>query len=101
MKIFKCAMENDEGKRSAKAFDYKDAVSYAMIFQRQIRKKQEESGGKDWTWEVYLPGPIAEEEAEIIMGIAGCWCDDSSEDSVRFYTNQSHPSWIRERHLYF
>lgn len=83
-----------------KTCDYKNAVSYAIIFQQQIRRKQEESGA-NWTWEAYLPGPISTEEAETIMGIAGCWCYDPSENSVRFYTNQNHPSWIRARQLYF
>lgn len=77
--------------------DYSKMVSYAMIYHQQIRKIKEESNGRNWEWEIYLPEPISTEEAELIMGIAGCWCDDPSEGSRRFYTNQNHPSWSNEK----
>jgi len=80
--------------------DYGQLVSYAVIFQRQIRKIQMESFGENWTWENYMEGPISSEDAELVMGIAGCWCEDASKQSVKFYTNQSHPSWLRERQVF-
>ena len=79
--------------------DYGDLVSYAIIFQRQIRRIKDESLGTDWMWENYIEGPISSEDAELIMGIAGCWCEETTNKSVRFYTNQNHPSWLRERQL--
>ena len=77
--------------------NYADAVSYGMIFHQQIRQKQELAYGSRWNWECYLPGPIDDEEAQMIMGIAGCWCYDPKAEEVRFYTNQNHPSWSRAR----
>ncbi|MGP1349819.1 MAG: hypothetical protein ACTTK0_09340 [Stomatobaculum sp.] len=78
-----------------------EMLSHAMVFQQQIRRKQKESAGRKWTWETYLPGPISTEDAELVMAIAGCWCYDPSEDSVRFYTNQNHPNWTGIRQPFF
>ena len=84
-----------------KEFNYKNTIAYAMVFQQQIRKAQMEYGGSDWTWESYLPGPMSREEAELVMGIAGCWCYDLSEENVKFYTNNNHPKWSGVRHSFY
>lgn len=80
--------------------DYGKILANATVFQRQIRRKQAEAGCS-WTWEAYFPGPLSKEEAELIMAIAGCWCDDPSEENVRFYTNQNHPRWSFARQFIY
>ena len=76
---------------------FSDAVSYGMLFHQQIRQQQLQALGSKWNWERYLPGPIADDEVQMIMGIAGCWCYDPRVEEVKFYTNQNHPSWSRIR----
>ena len=82
-------------------FEVNQMISHAMNFQQQIRRKQEESKDRSWTWEAYLPGPISSEDVELIMAIAGCWCCDPAMESVRFYVNQNHPNWSEDTPLYF
>ena len=65
-----------------------------MVFQRQIRQKQIEAHGRKWQWETLIPGPLSMEEAELIMSIAGCWCNDPSKECVKFYSNQNHISCL-------
>ena len=89
--------EPSESEVPVMGINFSDAVSYGMIFHQQIRQQQEQAYGSKWSWERLLPGPIDDEEAQTIMGIAGCWCYDPREDEVRFYTNQNHPSWSRIR----
>lgn len=49
----------------------------------------------NWKWERRIPGPLNSEEVEIICRMAGCWADYPSAqagETVRFYSNQYHPS---------
>lgn len=80
--------------------DYALVVSQAIVFQQQIFRKQEEANGDCWAWENYFPSTLSVEEKELIMGIAGCWCEDSSKGSIRFYSNEKHPAWIRKKMIY-
>lgn len=73
--------------------NFRTAVSYGLMFHQQIRRKKVEAFGLNWNWKNYLPGPISYEDAELIMGIAGCWCYDPTGKNVKFYTNQNHPKW--------
>ncbi len=70
-----------------------NSITLAMAFKKQIYKVMKASAGGNWRWEDYIPGPISNKDAEIIMRIAGCWCEDPSEGNVRFYTNQNHETW--------
>ncbi|MBR6383081.1 MAG: hypothetical protein IKS56_03760 [Lachnospiraceae bacterium] len=81
--------------------EYGKAVSYAIVFQQQIFRKQEEANEKSWKWETYFPRTLSNEEIELIMGIAGCWYEeDESNDRIRFYSSEKHPAWIRKKMIY-
>ena len=67
------------------------ALSQGIVFQQDIR--QQVTPGAAWNWERFLPGPISREDAEMIMAISGCECDDCTKDTIRFYTDQNHPAW--------
>ena len=71
-------------------------VSYAIVFHQQIRKISNARRGKDWKWQATIPGPISIEAAELVEGIAGCWCQDHSGKEVVFCTNDTHPLWKKD-----
>ena len=71
-----------------------NVVALAVQIREQISNAQIGASGKRWSWEGYLPGPMSNEDADAIMRIAGCWCEDPSARKVRFYTNQNHNEWM-------
>ena len=62
-------------------------------FLAEIMSTHKANGGRNWSWERYVNGPVNDSFVDTVCSIAGCWCENSNASSVRFYTNNGHGRW--------